>query len=111
MSYPDSASVAETIPNVRRASYLEDFLQAIRSEVGTKHITQDSDLHEAIATGIVKYCDANGVRAVVLNAGHLAFAILSEVNAQLETDASRHAPASLGIPLDGRRARSRFLPR
>jgi hypothetical protein len=105
--------VAETIPNVRRASYLEDFLQAIRSEVGTKHITQDSDLHEAIATGIVKYCD--GVRgndgAVVLNAGHLAFAILSEVNAQLETDASRHAPASLGIPLDGRRARSRFLPR
>jgi hypothetical protein len=107
--------VAETIPNVRRASYLEDFLQAIRSEVGTKHITQDSDLHEAIATGIVKYCDVNGVRgndgAVVLNAGHLAFAILSEVNAQLETNASRHAPASLGIPLDGRRARSRFLPR
>jgi hypothetical protein len=37
-------------------------LQAIRSEVGTKHITQDSDLHEAIATGIVKYCDVNGVR-------------------------------------------------
>jgi hypothetical protein len=104
----DSAAVAETIP-IRRASYLDDFLDAIRGEVATKSITEDWDLHETIAAAIVKYCGVKGVSvndgALVLNAGHLAFAILADKNAQ---PASCPAPVSLAMPLDGRRARSRF---